>query len=163
MNGVAVRRAPVEQPHREAKIGLDHEIAVGCRGLGNGAEMDDGVEPAAVQPVRQFARRHDVGELALGEIAPFAVMAEHVADDDVGAARLVERGHDIRSDKTGAPGHQQHDVPALIVRCQLCLAHARQASGWRYGRGEDGRRTLPRREEQLPTGDARLGRDPLNK
>ena len=110
MNGVALRRAPVEQPHRQPEIGLDHEIAVGRRGLRNGAEMDDGVEPAALQPVRQFGRRHDVGELALGEIAPFAVMAEHVADRDVGAAGVIQRGHDVRSDKTGATGHQQHDV-----------------------------------------------------
>ena len=56
-------------------------------------------------------RRHDVGELALGEIAPFAVMAEHVANRDVGAAGVIQRGHDVRSDKTGATGHQQHSVP----------------------------------------------------
>ena len=56
-------------------------------------------------------RRHDIGELALGEIAPFAVMAEHVANGDVGAAGVIQRGHDVRSDKTGAPGHQQHSAP----------------------------------------------------
>src|SRR5260370_40492102 len=38
-------------------------------------------------------------------------MAEHVADGDIGAAGIVERGHDIRPDKTGATGHQQHDTP----------------------------------------------------
>ena len=63
------------------------------------------------EPVHQFRRRHEVGELALGEIAPFAVMAEHVANRDVGAAGVVQRGHDIRSDKTGATGHQQHASP----------------------------------------------------
>ena len=72
--------------------------------------MDDGIEPAALQPGQQFGRRHDVGELALGEVAPFAVMAEQVADGDIGAAGVVQRGHDVRSDKTGAAGHQQHDV-----------------------------------------------------
>ena len=105
-----MRRAPVEQPHRQPEIGLDHQIAVGRGGLRNGAEMDDGVEPAAVQPGRQFGRRHDVGELALGEVAPFAVVAEQVANRDVGAARVIQRGHDVRSDKTGAPGHQQHEM-----------------------------------------------------
>ncbi len=110
MNGVAMGRAPVKQPHRQAEIGLDHEIAVGRGGFRNGAEMDDGVEPAAVQPVRQLRRRYDVRELALGEIAPFAVVAEHIAHGDIGAAGVVQRGHDVRSDKTGAPGHQQHST-----------------------------------------------------
>ena len=148
MNGVALRRAPVEQPHRQAEIGLDHEIAVGRRGLRNGAEMDDGIEPAALQPVRQFGRRHDVGELALGEIAPFAVMAEQVANGDVGAARVIQRGHDVRSDKTGAPGHQQHSAP-----CPDCgmpaLPQSRPAGNLGRRLGEDGwarrRRTLPPR------------------
>src|ERR1700675_4712354 len=48
-----------------------------------------------------------VGELALGEIAPFSVMAKQIANGDIGAARVIQRGHDVRSDKTGAPGHQQ--------------------------------------------------------
>ncbi len=68
--------------------------------------MNDGVELAALEPFRKFSRRHEIGEPALGEIAPFAVMAEHVADRDIGTARVIQRGHDIRSDKTGAPGHQ---------------------------------------------------------
>jgi hypothetical protein len=87
MNGVRIGRAPVEQPHRQPEIGFDHEIAVGRRGLGNRAEMDDGIEPAALQPVRQLGRRHDVRKLPLGEIAPFAVMAEQIADRDVGCGR----------------------------------------------------------------------------
>ena len=33
--------APVEQPHRQAKIGFDHQIAVGRGGLRDRAEMDD--------------------------------------------------------------------------------------------------------------------------
>ena len=73
--------------------------------------MDNRVKPAALQPVHHLRRRHDIGELAFGEVAPFAVMAEHVAHSDVGAARVIERGHDIRPDKTGATGHQQHDAP----------------------------------------------------
>ncbi len=115
MNGVRVGGAPVQQPHRQAEIGFDHEIAVGRGGLRNGPEMDDGLQPAAFQPVRQLRRRHDVGELALGEIAPFAILAEHVAHGDIGAARVIQRGHDIRSDKTGPPGHQQHSVALPLM------------------------------------------------
>ena len=69
---------------------------------------------AAAQPVHQFGRRDQVGQLPLGEIAPFAVMTEHVADRHVGAAGVIQRGHDVRSDKTGAPGHQQHACPASV-------------------------------------------------
>ena len=39
-------------------------------------------------------------------------MAEHIANGDIGAARVIQRGHDVRSDKTGATGHQQHSCPA---------------------------------------------------
>ena len=52
MNGVRVRRAPVQQPQRQAEIGLDHLIAVGRRGLRDRAEMDDGVELAALRASR---------------------------------------------------------------------------------------------------------------
>ena len=107
--------APVEQPQREAKIGFDDEIAVGRRGLGNRAEMDDGVELASLQPVREFIRWHDVHQLTLGEIAPFAVPAEQVAHHHVGAAGVIQRGHDVRSDKTGATGHQQHANPCPVI------------------------------------------------
>ena len=48
----------------------------------------------------------------LARFLPLAVMAEQVADHDVAAARVVQRGHDVRPDKTGATGHQQHAVPA---------------------------------------------------
>ena len=106
--------APVEQPQREAEIGLDDEIAVGRRGLRDGAEMDDRIEPAAFQPVREFVGWNDVHELALGQIAPFAVPAEQVAHHHIGAAGVVQRGHDIRSDKTGAAGHQQHTNPCPV-------------------------------------------------
>jgi hypothetical protein len=53
----------------------------------------------------------DVRELALGEIAPFAVMAEHIANRHIGAISVIQRGHEIRPDKTGAAGHKQHDIP----------------------------------------------------
>ncbi len=75
--------------------------------------MDHRVEAAAIQPRGQFGRRHDVGELAFGEVAPFAAVAQEVAYGHIRTARLVERGHDIRPDKTGPTGHQQHSAPCL--------------------------------------------------
>ena len=98
--------------------------------------MDYGIELAAVQPVRKLGGRHDVGELALGEVLPLAVMAEQVANHDIAPARVVQRGHDVRSDKTGATGHQQHADPCLIVRGKLCPSPARQAT-WVVPWGED--------------------------
>ncbi len=53
-------------------------------------------------------RRHEVGELPLGEIAPLAVVAEVVADGHIRPARVVQRGDHVRSDKPGPAGHQQH-------------------------------------------------------
>ena len=63
----------------------------------------------------QVMRRHEIGELAFLQVPPFAVLAEHVADRDIGAAGLVEAGDDIRSDKSGAAGHQKHRVLADSV------------------------------------------------
>ena len=137
-----VRRAPVQQPHRQPEIGLDHQIAVGRRGLGDGAEMDDGLQPAALQPVHQFRGRHEIGEPALGQIAPFAVMAEHVAHGHVPAG-VIQRSHDVRPDKTGAPGHQQHAIPCHDCSAKLCPSPARQATSHLGGSDRPDRPALP--------------------
>ena len=62
---------------------------------GNRAQVDDGVELAAVKPARQIRRRHEVGQLALGEIAPLAVGTEKVANGHIGPPRIVERSYDV--------------------------------------------------------------------
>src|SRR6202023_1421612 len=46
-------------------------------------------QPAPFHPVLRPRRRHAVREPALGEIAPLPVVAEQVANSDVGAARVV--------------------------------------------------------------------------
>ena len=66
--------------------------------------MHDRLKLAAVEPAQEIGRRHEVGDLAIGEIAPLAVAAEHVVDDNVGATGLVEVRHDIRSDEPGPAG-----------------------------------------------------------
>ncbi len=76
MNGVRVVAHQSSSRSDSRKLCLDDEIAVGRGGRGDGAEMDDGVELAAVEPAQQVGRRHEIGELAGGEIAPFAVAAE---------------------------------------------------------------------------------------
>ena len=93
--------------------------------------MDDSIDLAAVEPRQKFGRRYDVGKLALGEVAPFAAVAEQVADGHIRAARLVERGHDIRPDKTGPTGHQQHSAPCLL----RCLSFALTSPGKQLGSG----------------------------
>ena len=75
--------------------------------------MNECIQPAALQPIHQLRRRNNVGELALGEVTPFAVMTEHIAHRHIGAAGVVQRGYEVRSDKTGPAGHQQHDIPKL--------------------------------------------------
>src|SRR4051794_4834838 len=86
--------------------------------------MDHCIQPAAFQPFRQLRRRHDIGELALGQITPFASVPEYIANGHVAAACIGQRGHDVRSDKTGAPCHQQHSLP-----CRDCSVRA-FASAW---------------------------------
>ena len=79
-------------------------IAVARGSLGNRTQMDHSVELAAVQPAHQVGGRHEVGQLALLEVAPLVVLAEQVIDNNIGSARLIETGDDIRPDKSGAAG-----------------------------------------------------------
>ena len=62
----------------------------------------------------QVGRRHDIGDLPLGEVAPLAVGAEHVVDHDIGAPGLVEARDHIRPDKSGPAGDQKHAQPAVV-------------------------------------------------
>ena len=110
-----VGRAPVEQPHRKAEIGLDHEIAVGRGGLRDGAEMDHGLQPAALQPVHQLRGRHEIGKLALGQIAPFAVMAEHVAHRHVARPASFNAATTFDPIKPAPPVTSNMPSPAMIV------------------------------------------------
>src|SRR6202022_4562276 len=84
----------------------------------------------------------------VSEIAPFGVMAEQIANGHVGAAGVVQRRHDIRSDKTGATGHQQHSLtlPSIWEFSFAPVLRGRQLGSPTY------QVTLPRSEEQLPTG-----------
>ena len=91
--------------------------------------MNHGVEPAALEPVHQFARRHEIGELALGEISPLAVMAEEIANDDIGAAGFVERRHDIRSDEARAAGDKKHESVRLLGVTNASAARASNLRG----------------------------------
>ena len=65
-----------------------------------------------IEPGHQLGRRHQIGDLMLGEVAPFGVVvAEQVVDDDVGGARLVEARHHVRPDEAGPAGDQKHIDP----------------------------------------------------
>src|ERR1051325_10551492 len=48
--------------------------------------------------------------LPLAQISPFAVMPKEIGHNNIGAAGVIQRRHDIRSDKTSPPGHQQHKI-----------------------------------------------------
>jgi hypothetical protein len=76
MNGVRVAAHQSNKAQRQPEIVLHERIGIGRGGRGNGAEMDHRVELAAVEPAPQIGRRHKIGELAAGKIAPFAVAAE---------------------------------------------------------------------------------------
>src|ERR1700676_5282659 len=70
--------------------------------------MDHRVELAAVEPAHELRRRHEIGKLTAGEIAPLAVAAEHIADGNIGAPCLVEARDHVRTDEPGPAGDQQH-------------------------------------------------------
>src|SRR5689334_22366614 len=126
--------------------------------------MNHGVEVAPAQPRHQFGGRHEIGELPLGEIAPFATMAKHVADHDIRAAGIVERGHNVRSNKTGAAGHQQHSNPyPEVVRGKLCPSPVAQAIGACCTKANQRAGTaLPAPDERLPTGYRRAASIKMN-
>ena len=130
MNGVRVDGAPVEQPQRQAEIGIEHEVGVARHGVGDGAEMDDGVELAVVEPVEQLRRRHHVGELPLAEVAPFLIAAEMIVDDDVGAPGLVQARDHVGPDEPGPAGDQKHPLPrAWVLPClSLCPSSGRRCN-----------------------------------
>ena len=71
------------------------------------APMEDGRDRRRRGPqvVEQILRRDDLGELALGDVAPFLIRTEPVADDDLVPAPRLEPRHQVRSDETGAAGH----------------------------------------------------------
>ncbi len=68
--------------------------------------MHHGLELAPVEPTHELTRRHEIGDLPGGEIAPFACTAEEVIDGDIGAPGFIEARDDVRSDKTGRAGDQ---------------------------------------------------------
>jgi hypothetical protein len=61
--------------------------------------MNDRVEFLAREPAQQIVRRNEIGQLALGEVAPFLIAAEQIVHHHVVAARLVEARYHVRSDK----------------------------------------------------------------
>src|SRR5262249_45911010 len=92
----------------EPEIGGDDEIAVGCGGIRNRAQVDDRVELASRQPFFEPGRRDHVRELAFLQVAPLAAGLEPVADGNIGAAAVVEVGDHVRPDESGSAGYQQH-------------------------------------------------------
>src|SRR5260370_6314658 len=120
------RGAPFKQAERQPEIGLNDDSPMGRSGVGNGAEMDDGIEPASLQPAEQLAGWHHIGKLALAEIAPFLSGIEGIVDHDVAVAGLVEAGHHVRPDESGAAGDQKHPVRHLLGL--LCLRAAGRAT-----------------------------------
>jgi hypothetical protein len=76
--------------------------------------MNDGIEASALEPLHQFAGGNHVRQLSLGQVPPFAVMAEDIGHGDIGAAGVIERRYHVRSDETGSSGYQQHEIPIRV-------------------------------------------------
>ena len=61
--------------------------------------LDLAAEP--FEPGMQCLDRYDLEKIALGDVAPFLVMAKAVDDHEVAAAGIVERSREHRADKPG--------------------------------------------------------------
>src|SRR5262249_41587116 len=104
----------------------------------DGAEMNDRLELAAVEPADQLAGGHDVGELAFTQIAPFARVAKRVVNHDVGSPGLVKAGDQIGPDEPGSAGDQQHLSPPPSAALPLCPRAPRRATSGAGGVGKAG-------------------------
>src|SRR5262249_29682264 len=79
--------------------------------IGNGAKMDDRIKLAAVKPPHEFIRRDDVGQTALGQIAPLVSGTHGVIDDNVGKSAVVKGCNKIGADESSSAGDQNHANP----------------------------------------------------
>src|SRR5216684_4325897 len=82
------------------------------------------VSAVAVEPGRKPVDREDVAEIALGDVAPFVPGAEAVDDDEIRAARVIERGSEDRADKPAAAGYHQHQAASSLERARAASASA---------------------------------------
>ena len=78
----------------------------------------------------QFRRRHDIGELALGQIAPFAVMAEQSQTTTSARPASFNAATTFDPIKPAPPVTSNMPIPALIVRRQLCPSPAGRQLGF---------------------------------
>ena len=66
--------------------------------------------PVRVEETEQILRRDDVSQFALGYVAPLLSGTEHVANHNIPRQilALAQRGDQVRSDKSGAAGDDNH-------------------------------------------------------
>ena len=81
--------APAPQRNRGVEVGRDDVVGVALGGRGVGAEMEHRLDlvAEAFEPGGEPFDRHDLEEVALGDVAPFVARAEPVDDNEIGAAQ----------------------------------------------------------------------------
>src|SRR5262245_45951490 len=97
----------------------------------------------ALEPREQAFDRHDVAEIALGDIAPFVASAEVVDDHNIGTAGFVEGRPEDRADKPAAAGNHQHQAASSLERA-LATRAASASSGECAARMASMRRVVER-------------------
>ncbi len=91
--------------------------------------MDYRIELSSGKPSGEIGRKYKIGNPPLGQIAPLLVGAQRIVDDDVGPAGIVERCDNIRADKAGAAGHEDHAM--RIMNCAVPAVKRTETSGGR--------------------------------
>src|SRR5437763_14691054 len=78
--------------------------------------LDLAAEP--FEPGMQIVDRHDLEKIALGDVAPFLVMAEAVDNDKIAMSGLIQRGREHRADKPAATRDNQHQAASSFERAR---------------------------------------------
>ncbi len=74
--------------------------------------MEDHLYLGAVlgQEIEQALGGNDLGDLALGDIAPFVVAAQAIDHDEFAVAPRFQRRQQVGPDEAGASGHHIHEI-----------------------------------------------------
>jgi len=92
------------------EIVVDNQIGVGFGGRRYGAHVDDRFDVGGIvlKKFEHVIRRHNIGQIAICDVAPFIAFAQPVANDDLAQATLFQRPNDIRAYESGPAGNYVH-------------------------------------------------------
>src|SRR5712691_3682200 len=118
------RGAPAPQRDRRIEVGGDDFVGIVLERRRIRAEMEYrlNLDAIAVKPGQKPLDRHDVAEIAFGDVAPFVPGAKAVDADEIRAAAIIEGCTKHRTDKPAAAGDHQHQAASSLDRARAASA-----------------------------------------